>query len=66
MPEELAPTALQQAFLSQPPTLELLVNYDRCGRYCGNAYRALPHEHGVLRSHSCRGDRYDNVQAESL
>ncbi|MFC6225867.1 IS3 family transposase [Hymenobacter artigasi] len=66
MPEELVTTALQRAFLSQPPTPELLVHSDRGGQYCGKAYRALLHQHGAVRSQSRRGDCYDNAQAESL
>ncbi|MDJ0367613.1 IS3 family transposase [Hymenobacter sp. H14-R3] len=66
MPEELVTTALQRAFLAQPPTPELLVHSDRGGQYCGNAYRALLHRHQAVRSQSCRGDCYDNAQAESL
>jgi transposase InsO family protein len=66
MPEELVTTALQRAFLAQPPTPELVVHSDRGGQYCGNAYRALLHRHGAVRSQSRRGDCYDNAQAESL
>ena len=66
MPEELVTTALQRAFLAQPPTPELLVHSDRGGQYCGNAYRALLQEHGAVRSQSRRGECYDNAQAESL
>lgn len=39
---------------------------DRGGQYCGNAYRALLRQHGVLRSQSRCGDCYDNALAESL
>jgi len=42
------------------------VHSDRCGQYCGNAYRALLHRHQALRSQSRRGECYDNAQAESL
>jgi len=66
MPEDLVTTALQRAFLAQPPTPELLVHSDRGGQYCGNAYRALLHRHQAVRSQSRRGDCYDNAQAESL
>jgi len=66
MPEELATRALQRAFWSQPPTPGRLVHSDRGGRYCGNAYRKLLHDHQALRSQSRRGDCYDNAQAESL
>lgn len=66
MPEELVTTALQRAFLAQPPTLELLVHSDRGGQYCGNAYQQLLRDHKALRSQSRRGDCYDNAQAESL
>ena len=65
LPEELVTTALQRAFLAQPPTPDLLVHSDRGGRYCGNAYRALLHQHGALRSQSRRGECYDNAQAEN-
>jgi len=62
---------LQRAFLAQTPTPELLVHSDRGGQYSGNAYRALLHQHGAVRSQSRRGDCYDNAlpgttQAESL
>ena len=71
MPEELVTTALQRAFFAQPPTPSLVVHSDRGGQYCGNAYRALLHRHGTVRSHSRRGECYDNAlpgttQAESL
>ena len=66
MPEELVTTALQRAFLAQPPTPELVVHSDRGGQYCGKAYRALLHDHEAVRSQSRRGDCYDNAQAESL
>ncbi len=66
MPEELVTTALQRAFLAQPPTPELVVHSDRGGQYCGNAYRALLQAHGAVRSQSRRGECYDNAQAESL
>ena len=49
-----------------PPTPELIVHSDRGGQYGGNAYRALLHPHGAVRSQSRRGDYYDNAQAESL
>ena len=45
MPEELVTTALQRAFLAQPPTLELIVHSDRGGQYCGNAYQQLLRDH---------------------
>ena len=66
MPKKLVTTALQRAFLAQPSTPELIVHSDRGGQYCGNAYRALLHQHGAVRSQSRRGDCYDNAQAESL
>ena len=66
MPEELITTALQRAFWAHPPTPDLVVHSDRGGQYCGNAYRALLHRHGALRSQSRRGECYDNAQAESL
>ena len=66
MPEELVTTALQRAFFAQPPTPELIVHSDRGGQYCGNAYRALLHQHGAVRWQSRRGECYDNAQAESL
>ncbi|GAA4013886.1 hypothetical protein GCM10022408_28770 [Hymenobacter fastidiosus] len=65
MPEELVLTALQRTFLAQPPTPELIVHSDRGGQYCGNAYRALLHQHGAVRSQSRRGECYDNAQAEN-
>ena len=71
MPEELITTALQRAFWAQPPAPDLLVHSDRGGQYCANAYRALLHRHGAVRSQSRRGECYDNAlpgttQAESL
>ena len=66
MPEELVTTALQRAFLAQPPAPELVVHSDRGGQYCGKAYRKLLHDHQALRSQSRRGDCYDNAQVESL
>ncbi|TDN39957.1 hypothetical protein E4631_05660 [Hymenobacter sp. UV11] len=51
---------------AQPPTPEFITHLDRGGQYCGNAYRALLHQHRALRSQSRRGDCYDNAQAESL
>ena len=66
MPEELVTTALQRAFFAQPSTPDLIVHSDRGGQYCGNAYRALLHQHGAVRSQSRRGECYDNAQAESL
>jgi transposase InsO family protein len=65
MPEELVTTALQRAFLAQPPTPGLLVHSDRGGQYCGHAYRQLLHGHEAVRSQSRRGECYDNAQAES-
>ena len=65
MPEEIVITTLRRAFLAQPPTPELVVYSDRGGQYCGNACRALLHQHGAVRSQSRRGDCYDNAQAES-
>ena len=50
MPEQLVTSALQRAFLSQPPTSGLLVHSDRGGQYWGKAYRKLLHEHEALRS----------------
>jgi len=66
MPEELVTGALQRAFWAQRPIWGLIVHSDRGGQYCGNAYRALLHERGAVRSQSRRGDCYDNAQAESL
>ena len=66
MPEELVTTALQRAFLAQPPTPQLLVHSDRGGQYCGKTYRQLLHEHGAVRSQSRRGECHDNAQVESL
>ena len=57
---------MQRALLTQAPTPGLVVHSDRGGQYCGNAYRALIHEHGALRSQSRRGYCYGNAQAESL
>lgn len=66
MPEELVLTALRRALLARQPATGLVVHSDRGGQYCSNAYRALLHEHGCLRSHSRRGECYDNAMAESL
>ena len=56
MPGEPITTALQRAFLAQPPTPELIVHSDRGGQYGGNAYRALLHRHEAVRSQSRRGE----------
>ena len=66
MPEALVATALRRALLVQRPAADLVVHSDRGGQYCGKAYRALLHQHQALRSHSRRGECYDNAQAESL
>ena len=60
MPKELVTMALQRAFFAQSPTPSLLVHSDRGrtrsgGQYRGNAYRALLHRHGAVRSQSLRG-----------
>ncbi|GAC1385004.1 MAG: hypothetical protein NVSMB30_31790 [Hymenobacter sp.] len=65
MPEELVTTALQRAFLAQPPTPQLVVHSDRGGQYCGKAYRKLLHDHSAVRSQSRRAECYDNAQAEN-
>ena len=64
MPEERVTTALQRAFLAQPPTPQLVVHSDRGGPSGGKAYRKLLHDHGAVRSQR-RGDCYDNAQAEN-
>ncbi|GAB3290580.1 hypothetical protein GCM10027511_03080 [Hymenobacter humi] len=56
---------MQRSFLAQPATPELPVHSDRGGQYCGNAYRALLHRHGAVRTQSRRGECYDNAQAEN-
>ena len=66
MPKKLVNTALQRVFLAQPSTPELIVHSDQGGQYCGNANRALLHQHGAVRSQNRRGDCYNNAQAESL
>ena len=55
MPEELVTMALQWAFLAQQPIPEFVVHSERGSQYCGNAYRALLHQHGAVRSQSRRG-----------
>ena len=65
MPEKLLTAALQRALLAQAPTPNLVVHSDRGSQYCGNAYKTLLHEYGVLHSQSRRGDCYGNTQAES-
>ena len=65
IPEELLTAALQRALLAQAPAPNLVVHSERGGQYCGNAYQALLHEHGALRSQSRRSDCYDNAQAKS-
>ena len=65
MAEELVTTALQRAFMAQPPTHQLIVHSDRGGQYCGNVYRKLLHDHEAVRSQSRRGECYDNAQAEN-
>ena len=66
VPEEVVATALQQAFLAQPPAPELAVHSDRGGQYGGNAYRELLHQPQAVRSQRRRGECYDNAQAEGL
>ncbi len=66
MPEALVTSALQRALLAQRPTPGLIVHSDRGGQYVGNAYKALLRDTKAQRSHSRRGECYDNAQAESL
>ena len=61
MPEALVTSALQRAMLAQRPAPGLIVHSDRGGQYVGNAYRALLHRHGAVRSQSRRGECYDNA-----
>ncbi|MDB5236359.1 MAG: hypothetical protein JWR44_3352, partial [Hymenobacter sp.] len=56
MSEELVTAASQGAFLAQPPTPVLVVHCYRGSQYCGNAYRALLHDHRAIRSESRRGE----------
>ena len=65
-PEEPFTTALQRAFLAQPPTPQPVVHADRVGQCCGKAYRKLLHDHQAVRSQSRRGECHDNAQTESL
>ena len=60
MPEELVTTALKRTFFAQSPTPSLLVHSDwgrtrLGGQYCENAYCALLHQQGAVRSQSRRG-----------
>ncbi|WP_071891040.1 IS3 family transposase [Hymenobacter sp. PAMC 26628] len=66
MPEALVTTALQRALLAQRPAPGLIVHSDRGGQYVGNAYKTLLRDAKAQRSHSRRGECYDNAQAESL
>ena len=60
MPETLVTTALQRDLLAQAPAPGLVVYSNRGrtrqgGQHCGNVYRPLLCEHGVLRSQNRRG-----------
>ena len=63
MPERLVTTAVQRAFLAQPPAPELVVHSDRGGQCGSNAYRTLLHQHGAVRSQSRGGGGYGYTQA---
>ena len=65
MPEALVTSALQRALLAQRPAPGLIVHSDRGGQYVGNAYKALLRGAQAERSHSRRGECYDNAQAEN-
>ena len=64
-PGALVTSAWQRALLAQRPRPGLVVHSDRGGQYVGNAYKALLHGAEANRSHSRRGECYDNAQAES-
>ena len=49
IPERLVTTAVQRAFLAQPPTPELVIYSDRGDQCRSNAYRALLHQHLCVR-----------------
>ena len=66
MSERLVTTAVQRAFLAQPPAPELVVHSDRGGQCGSNAYRTLLHQHGAVRSQSRCGGGYGNTQTKSL
>ncbi|WP_226163442.1 IS3 family transposase [Hymenobacter terricola] len=66
VPEALVTTPLQRALLAQRPVSGLLVHSDRGGQDVGNVYKALLRDAKAQRSHSRRGECYDNAQAESL
>ena len=65
MPEALVTSALQRALLAQRPAPGLIAHSDRGGQYVGNTYKALLRGATARLSHSRRGSRDDNAQAES-
>ena len=60
-PGALVTSAWQRALLAQRPRPGLVVHSDRGGQYVGNAYKALLHGAEANRSHSRRGECYDNA-----
>lgn len=66
IPEELITSPYSVPSGAQPPTPYLLVHSDCGGRYCGNAYRQLLHDHQALRSQSRCSDYHHDAHAESL
>ncbi|AMJ67736.1 integrase core domain-containing protein [Hymenobacter sp. PAMC 26628] len=66
MPEALVATALQRALLAQRPAPGLIAHSDRGGQHVGNGYKTLLRDAKAQRSHSRRGECYDNAQAEGL
>lgn len=64
-PAELLTSAWQRALLAQQPAAGLLVQSDRTGQYCGNAYRTLLHAHQARRSLSRRDECYAKAPAEN-
>jgi putative transposase len=66
MPEALVTTASQRALLAQRPRPGLIVHSDRGGQYVDKVYKTLLRNAEAQLSHSCRGECYDNAQAESL
>lgn len=64
IPEALVTSSLQQALLARPPGL--IVHSDGGGQYVGNTYKTLLRAAKTQRSHSRRGECYDDAQAERL
>ena len=59
-------SVLQRSLLAQRPVSGLIVHSDWGGQYVSKTYKAPLREAKAQRSHSRRGECYDNAQTESL